>query len=280
MLAAALVLIVVLGIGTWLVVRALTPDQQAPSATATPAPSAPPAAAAPGATATVTPMTPAAPGTTSQPANPNPGASGGAGLDIENSSSLQVLVNKHHPLQPAEYVPRDLVSMESIGVPSSNGHSLRREAAEAIKRMFAAAKEDANLRLDMTSGYRSADLQRRLYDGYVRELGQKGADATSARPGSSEHQTGLAADISTIGGDCSLAGCYGNEPGGKWLRENSWRYGFILRYDDGQTPVTGYEYEPWHFRFIGVEAAKRYHDSGAKTYEGFVGSEAAPTYSG
>lgn len=208
-------------------------------------------------------------------ASPTPSAS--PSYDITSPDSITVLVNKAEPLRKPDYKPSDLVEMSAIGVPSANNHSLRREAAEAIKKMFQAASK-AGHDLDMTSGFRDRDLQQELYEGYIDELGEEGADATSARPGHSEHQTGLAADISAPAEGCILEACFADTKAGKWLLENSWKYGFILRYPKGKTAITGYDYEPWHFRYIGVEAATEYHESKAATYEEFVGAPAAPDY--
>lgn len=209
---------------------------------------------------------------------PAPPAPSSPAWDLASPSSIQVLVNKHHPLDPPSYAPADLVRVRDFGIPSLNDHSLRAEAAAHFGDMLNAARAEAGITLDMTSGYRSFSLQTQLYSGYVAELGQAGADATSARPGYSEHQTGLTADISTVGGSCALAACYAGTAGGRWLAANAWRFGYILRYPDGWTSVTGYEFEPWHYRYIGVDAARAYRDAGAPTYEHFVGSEAAPSY--
>ncbi|MDJ1370738.1 M15 family metallopeptidase [Gulosibacter molinativorax] len=232
----------------------------------------------PGASASPTPAA-SVPATTATAATPTSSAAPEPALDITTASSLTVLVNKHIPLDPINYAPDDLVSMESIDVRSMNDHSLRQDAADAVKGMFADAAEAGHY-LDMTSGYREYDLQTQLYSGYVEEQGVEEADSTSARPGFSEHQTGLAADISAPDAypDCILDTCFGETEAGQWLAENSWEYGFIVRYPEGETAVTGYAYEPWHFRFIGVEAAAEYHESGAATYEEFVGSGPAPDY--
>ncbi|WP_450091382.1 M15 family metallopeptidase [Pseudoclavibacter endophyticus] len=160
-----------------------------------------------------------------------------------------------------------------------NGHSLRSEAASAVQTMFTAASA-AGYALDMTSGYRSAESQTQLYEGYVADLGQEGADATSARPGYSEHQTGLAADISAPDAGCVLEACFGATEAGQWLSANAWQYGFILRYPDGVTHITGYEYEPWHFRYVGAEVATAMHEQGIVTYEEFLGKPEAPDYAG
>lgn len=238
-------------------------------------------------TTTLTPAstTPGASTVTENPttAEPEPTAPEDTGpatdLDITTGSSVTVLVNKRVPLNPPDYAPEGLVFMDEIGVSSINDHALRQDAALAVKDLFAGAAA-AGFVLDMTSGYRDYDLQTKLYNGYVEEQGQEAADSTSARPGFSEHQTGLAADISAPDSDpfCILEECFGDTAAGRWLAENAWEYGFIVRYPEGQASVTGYAYEPWHFRFIGVDAAAEFHASGASTYEEFLRADPAPDY--
>ncbi|WP_201521864.1 M15 family metallopeptidase [Gulosibacter hominis] len=230
----------------------------APSGTSTP-------------TATPTPIS--AP--TSTRAQPN-GSAQGLQIDIDDPNSITTLVNKQRPL-PKDFVPKNLVKLSSVGVPSVNDHSMRREAADASRELYDAAGK-AGYHLNFASGYRSYELQTELYTEYVEQLGQEAADATSAKPGFSEHQTGLAVDIFETSTDCILEGCFGETKPGKWLKENSWKYGFILRYENGTQDVVGYEYEPWHFRYVGKDVAAAYHESGARTYEEFVGAPAAPDY--
>ena len=103
------------------------------------------------------------------------------------------------------------------------------------------------------------------------------AETYSARPGHSEHQTGLAADLDD-GSGCAFMACFGQTATGLWLRENAYRYGFILRYDDGQQPVVGYIYEPWHFRYVGVEVAAGMREAGIRNLEEYFGLPAAPSY--
>lgn len=232
------------------------------------------ASSTPTATGTSTPTPTSTPTATSAPGAPTTEQP----FDIATASSVTVLVNKHYSLDPVDYAPEPMVKLTDIDVPSMNDHSLRKDAAEGFKDMYEAAIDDG-VTLDMTSGYRDYELQTELYDGYVEDLGQKGADLTSARPGSSEHQTGLAADISAPSeSDCILTECFGDTDASDWLVQHSYEYGFILRYPEGETGVTGYEYEPWHYRFIGIEAAAAYHESGAETYEDFLGVEPAPDY--
>lgn len=224
-------------------------------------------------TPTATPTPISAP--TSTPAQPN-GSAQGLQIDIDDPNSITALVNKQRPLAK-DFVPKNLVKLSSVGVPSVNDHSMRREAADASRELYDAAGK-AGYHLNFASGYRSYELQTELYTEYVDQLGQEAADATSAKPGFSEHQTGLAVDIFETNTDCILEGCFGETKPGKWLKENSWKYGFILRYENGTQDVVGYEYEPWHFRYVGKDVAAAYHESGARTYEEFVGAPAAPDY--
>ena len=218
--------------------------------------------------------TPTAIPTLTPTATPTPTAA----YDLTSPTSLTVLVNKRHPLDPITYAPSDLVAMADLGILSMNGHSLRKPAADAIVALFAAAQA-AGHTLDMTSGYRDVELQTELYDEDVAQNGQASADALTARPGYSEHQTGLAADLSAPDeSECVLTECFAETGAGQWLAANSWKYGFILRYPKGGEAVTGIQFEPWHFRFIGVDAAAAFHASGASTYEEFLGLEPAPTY--
>ena len=122
--------------------------------------------------------------------------------------------------------------------------------------MVAAAKNDG-ISLWNVSGYRSYNTQQSLYNNYKARDGQTKADTYSARPGSSEHQTGLATDICTA----SSAAHFENTDKYKWLINNSYKYGFILRYPEGKTYITGYKFEPWHYRYVGVEAATYIHNN-------------------
>ena len=98
----------------------------------------------------------------------------------------------------------------------------------------------------------------------------------TARPGYSEHQTGLTVDLYGNEG-CQLAACFGETATGMWLRDNAYRFGYILRYHDGQQATVGYTYEPWHFRYVGVDVATAMHDQGVLNLEDFFGLPPAPT---
>ena len=139
---------------------------------------------------------------------------------------------------------------------------MRPDAAAALEAMYAACHEETGATLVDVSGYRAYSKQVVIYKRKLRSSGsQKKADEFVARPGASEHQTGLTMDIGQRNASSNLAGSFGKTKGGIWLRENSWRYGFILRYDQEWEEITGYRYEPWHFRYVGVELARQIHDA-------------------
>jgi D-alanyl-D-alanine carboxypeptidase len=195
--------------------------------------------------------------------------------DIDDPASLAVVVNKTRPLDPKDYEAPDLVAVD---VPYVYQPLLRESAADAVETMFADFTEETGLEMQSQSAYRSYSSQASVYEGWVSQLGRSAADLTSARPGFSEHQTGLAIDISAKPAKCSLDQCFASTRQGKWLAKNAWEYGFVLRYPDGLTSVTGYEFEPWHYRYIGVALARDYHESGAATLEGFFTLPDAPAY--
>jgi len=192
-----------------------------------------------------------------------------AGYDFDSASSLQVVVNKHRQLNPAAYVPGQLVRVQA--------ERLRAPAADAYKQ-FAKAAKAAGVNVMPISGYRSFSEQASLYDSYVRQYGQATADTLAARPGYSEHQTGLAMDIGNASGTCALQACFANTPAGRWAAEHGWEYGFIIRYPAGAEATTGYTYEPWHLRYVGKVIAEDMQSTGIATLEKYFGLEAAPDY--
>jgi D-alanyl-D-alanine carboxypeptidase len=222
--------------------------------------------------ASPTPSPPPSP-SPSAPPEPEPPAFDKAALSIDDPNSIWVVVDKLRPLNPLDYVPPDLVS---AAVPGSA--PLRAEAARAMEAMFTAASAEAGLVLSVQNAYRSYATQVSLHNRLVGQLGRDRARAQSAVPGHSEHQTGLTADVMAASGVCSIQACFAETPEGVWLAQNAARFGYHLRYPAGKTDVTGYIFEPWHYRYIGVELAAELARSGVLTLEEFFGLPAAPDY--
>ncbi|NYI41835.1 M15 family metallopeptidase [Demequina lutea] len=194
--------------------------------------------------------------------------------DIDDPSAITVVVTKTRPLDPIDYAPADLVSV--VGVPGRGSQSLRAVAAEAMTRMYEAALE-AGAPFSILSTYRPYGVQRSLYSGYVSASGRAAADRVSARPGFSEHQTGLAADVFDVQAN-QLKASFGTSAAGEWLAANAYRYGYIVSYPNGKEAVTGYKWEPWHLRFVGLDVAASMHDQGVVTLQEFMGVGASPSY--
>ncbi|WP_238672896.1 D-alanyl-D-alanine carboxypeptidase family protein [Turicibacter sanguinis] len=180
---------------------------------------------------------------------------------VKFPKSLNVLVNKNYRL-PDNYEPDDLVLLD---VPlyrnntENEGNYMREEAAEALKSLFSEA-EACGYTLIARSGYRSYATQVQLYNRYVSEDGVEAADTYSARPGHSEHQTGLTIDITSPVVNNDLTESFGDTSTGKWVRENAHRFGFIIRYPEDRVSDTGYQYEPWHLRYVGIEVATQIYN--------------------
>lgn len=156
----------------------------------------------------------------------------------------------------ATYIDGVLVVNKTYTVPADyNPGGLTDECAAAFAKMQAAAGAE-DVILYEASGFRSYETQEGLYDSYVARDGQEAADRYSARPGSSEHQTGLAIDLNDV------SDTFGETPEGQWVAAHAAEYGFILRYPEGKEDATGYMYEPWHIRYVGEEFAQRLTDSG------------------
>ncbi|WP_461168874.1 M15 family metallopeptidase [Arthrobacter sp. Z1-15] len=167
-----------------------------------------------------------------------------------------------------EYVPRNLIDV--------GGVSLRAEAGEAFLQLLADAAA-SEVAITAVSGFRRASEQADLHSSYTDSYGGPAAESLSARPGHSEHQTGLAVDIANPDGTCSLQPCFEGTAAGSWAAANADRYGFVVRYPAGAEAVTGYSYEPWHLRYIGVDSAQRIVEAGI-TLEEFANLPAAPGY--
>lgn len=155
------------------------------------------------------------------------------------------------------YVNGILIANKTYPLPSTyNPGALTSETQAAFNEMKNAAWSEKRLNLWVCSGFRSYRYQASLYNSYVNRDGKAKADTYSARPGHSEHQTGLAADINYAGSS------FDTTPEAAWLAANCWRFGFIIRYPQGKQDITGYKYESWHVRYLGKELAKMVYDSG------------------
>lgn len=166
------------------------------------------------------------------------------------SKGVLMLVNKHNCL--GRYVPEHLEALGSYG----SWGEMESEARAAFAALVDAAAKDGR-RIWGVSPYRGYARQNAIYSGYVRAHGRASADAYSARAGSSEHQTGLAVDVAVRG---HSYGSFDGTPECEWMQEHAHEYGFILRYGKGMDYITGYIYEPWHYRYVGVGAATYIHE--------------------
>lgn len=180
--------------------------------------------------------------------------------EFTDASSLLALINPETKLSPATYVPKNLSSA------AGTSHTLRPEAAEAVESLIAGARK-AGYSIKLLSAYRSYDRQAVLFNQYQNKYGTAYAERISARPGTSEHQLGLAADVGNSSGANELRADFGSDPAGIWIAEHAADYGLIVRYPEGKEAITGYKYEPWHVRFIGKEHAAAMKASKAETFE-------------
>jgi D-alanyl-D-alanine carboxypeptidase len=189
-------------------------------------------------------------------------------------------VNKQRQILPLRYKPENLAhpTFSKPKVQNPFGLQLREEAAIATVEMASDMSEAGKGQLILNSGFRTYKNQQGLYNRTRDTRGVVVADKLSARPGHSEHQLGLAADFSVKGQGCVIMVCFGNTEAGRWLADNAHEYGFILRYPKGYKPITGFQYEPWHFRYVGIELATEMKTKGIKTLEQFWGLAPAPNY--
>ncbi|MFJ5860707.1 D-alanyl-D-alanine carboxypeptidase family protein [Pseudarthrobacter sp. NPDC092439] len=252
------------------VLAACTPEAPMAGTPSSSAPSAPPS---PPAGPTAAPATV----TASSAPRPTKAASPHRRFSLTDPTSPWLVVNKHRPLAPADFAPADLVRPAVASTASGEAALLNSTTAAAAEAMFAAAAADG-IALVLASGYRSFAAQTATYNGYVAARGQADADTASARPGYSEHQTGWAFDIADGGGACGFQPCFADQPAAVWAKANGHRFGFVVRYPWMFHTITGYYYEPWHLRFVGVEAASDMAKKGVHTLEEYFGVGAAPGY--
>jgi zinc D-Ala-D-Ala carboxypeptidase len=173
-------------------------------------------------------------------------------------------VDRSHSL-PSDYVPEDLVPLRDHGVPTLGSKALRREAAEHLGRLVQDAAADRE-KLVVASAYRSYEEQRHSHESLT---GVLGADAgrLSAAPGHSQHQLGTAVDFTNAAAGYKLGLPFARTSAYRWLGHHAWEYGFVLAYPKGEEERTGYRWEPWHYRYVGVRDAKRLEDSGKSLQE-------------
>lgn len=183
--------------------------------------------------------------------------------DYDSDSSLWRVVSKDYVYNDSHYVPSglELATVSSRTDKSKEERSLRVDIMPDVEKLFTAmAAQGYDMMIG--SGYRSYDQQNIYYTNYVKASGEAAANQFSAKPGQSEHQSGLAFDISYQTRQCYLDACFGDTAAGKWLQAHSYEYGFIIRYPKDKTAVTKYIYEPWHLRYVGTDISKALHDSG------------------
>lgn len=209
-------------------------------------------------------------------AAPTPSATPTAvGIDLArystvDPSSLWVVVNKQHPIDPIRYQPPDLVPFA--------GTRVRAVVAADLQAMFTAAAADG-VRLGLRTAYRPYDDQVVIHADAVRQSGAARADQYSARAGYSEHQTGLAMDLhSTSHPSCDLAACFASTAEAQWVAAHGWEYGLIVRYTPDNGADTGYAAEAWHLRYVGRDLAAWMHTVGASSLESVFGISGGADY--
>lgn len=201
----------------------------------------------------------------------NDDTSNDTGDNSDDDPTITALVNKEHSLED-NYAPDDLVTVDVPTVlENPEVNQLREVAADALKDMFDEAKE-SGIYLHARSGYRSYETQVQLFQNYVEQHGEEAANRYSAKPGQSEHQTGLVMDVTSESMDFQLDESFDETEEGKWLRDHAHEYGFIIRYPKDGEDMTGYMYEPWHIRYLGVDMATNVYESGL-TYEQYLEEE-------
>ncbi len=194
----------------------------------------------------------------------------GTVLTVEKPELLLALVNKKNDL-PSDYVPSDLAVPE-VPFPFEDFDpkmQLRREAADALELLFAASVENG-LELFAQSGYRSYDRQTSIYGNNVAKMGEEEANKVSAQPGQSEHQSGLAMDVTCADVGYDLVEEFGETEEGLWLKDNAHLYGFIIRYPQDKVDITQYNFEPWHLRYVGTVLATELYSNGMTLDEFYV----------
>ncbi|KGP90012.1 peptidase M15 [Pontibacillus chungwhensis BH030062] len=186
---------------------------------------------------------------------------------VDNPTSIEVVVNKQRKL-PDGYTPPDL-TVPQVPFYFDEFHQkkqMREVAASALEELFEGA-DQAGIDLVAASGYRAYERQEAIFASNVEKHGEEHARQFSAVPGHSEHQTGLAMDVTVAKLSFQLSQDLGDMKEGEWLAENAHNYGFVIRYPEGKTDITGYEYEPWHLRYVGKDVATKVYNQDATLEE-------------
>lgn len=193
---------------------------------------------------------------------------------LVDPASPWVVVNKARPLEPDDYVPADLTSL--TGPSGGSSQRMTPDAADDFLALYAAL-DGEGLPLRVTTAYRSYNFQSSIFNDYLNTWGRQRAETFSARPGYSEHQTGYAVDVYTTE-QCRLKACFADTDTYAWLEANAADYGFIERYPEGSSDITGYRHEPWHWRWVGQDLALEMKSAGERTMEEFFHLAPAPDY--
>ncbi|MCF3944828.1 D-alanyl-D-alanine carboxypeptidase family protein [Oceanobacillus alkalisoli] len=202
-----------------------------------------------------------------------PVTTGSGAIVVGNPYDQLAIINKERAL-PDDYIPHGLV-VPDVSFPFEEDlpkKQLRAPAATALEELFNEAKETGH-ELFAQSGYRGYDTQVSLFHAYASEHGEEEANIFSARPGESEHQTGLSMDITSAAVGYQLTTDFGDTPEGEWVAENAHKFGFIIRYPEGKEDITQYQYEPWHLRYVGVRAATEMLENDQTMEEYFTENE-------
>lgn len=177
-----------------------------------------------------------------------------------NNKDFTYLVNKENPLKP-NFVPDDIVTVEieDKKIEKIVNFSSKSMISKSILPYFKQMAEDAlkdGMIMIIDSGYRSYEMQQKVWDMFIEKVGLEQTKKQVALPGTSEHQTGIAMDIAFVRDNQFYDDLKEDDPESQWLMHNAYKYGFILRYPKGKEAITGYMYEPWHYRYVGVKLAK------------------------
>lgn len=177
--------------------------------------------------------------------------------EVDLSSNLEKARNEYVEGEKPLYIDGILVVNKEFGIPRNYAPSADEEALRAYEKMKADAKEDGIV-INIRSGHRTTETQEILFNNYAKRDGIEKANRYSAKPGHSEHETGLTFDFTTEDTVTSIGDWFTETPQAKWLYENAYKYGFILRYPKDKEHITGYKYESWHYRYIGTEHSKNF----------------------